>query len=51
VRVHEPVAVSVSALKVAPPAAATAAVVPPRVQVEVIVTVSVAPVPEVTMLP
>jgi LysM repeat protein len=51
VRVQEPVDVIMSALKVATPAAATADVVPPRVQVEVSTTVSVFPVPVVSTLP
>jgi hypothetical protein len=51
VRVHEPVEVNSSALKVATPATAVATVVPPRVHEDVKVMESVAPVPVVTTLP
>jgi hypothetical protein len=51
VRVQEPVDVMVNALKVATPAAATADVVPPKVQLEVSATVSAFPVPAVSTLP
>jgi len=51
VSTHEPVSVNVSAVKVATPATALALAVPPRVQVDEIVTISVAPVPVASTLP
>lgn len=51
VSTHVPVALMLSALKVATPAAATPVVVPPSAQFEVIAIVSVDPVPEVTTFP
>jgi hypothetical protein len=51
VRVHEPVELISSALKVATPATAVAVVVPPRVHEDVMVAASVAPVPVVITLP
>jgi hypothetical protein len=51
VRTQEPVTLMLRALKVATPPEAAADVVPPRVHGEVIVTVSVDPVPVVTALP
>jgi len=50
VSTQAPVTLTLSALKVATPAAATAATVPPSAHGDVIVMVSVAPVPEVTTL-
>ncbi|HEY5267042.1 MAG TPA: hypothetical protein VIJ40_09535 [Acidimicrobiales bacterium] len=51
VRVQAPVSLIASALNVATPATAVAAAVPPRLHADVMVTLSVAPVPEVTTLP
>jgi hypothetical protein len=51
VRVHEPVELISSALKVATPATAVAIAVPPRVHEDVIVTLSVPPVPVGITLP
>jgi hypothetical protein len=51
VSTQEPVVLMLRALNVAVPATAAAVVVPPSAHVEVIVTVSVDPVPEVTTLP
>lgn len=50
-RAQEPVDVISSAANVATPAAATAVAVPPSVQVDVIVTVSVELIPVVSTLP